>query len=92
MDMYTDCIDRGKVMKGVETAFTVDVKAKINKELESAGLSSKSLTEQEVIALINGSPIKLSNDKYLLKVKSPGGITFKIHQDIQKERLNENIL
>lgn len=92
MDMYTDCLDRGKVMKGVETAFSADIKAKIKKELESAGLSGKRLTEQEITALLNGSPIKLPNDKYLLKTKSPEGIGFKVHQDIQKETSNENIL
>lgn len=88
MEMYYDCLLRSKAMNGIETTSTSDIKRQIIDALDHAKLPYREFSENEVKKIIDGKPFKLSEGTYLMKVRTPKGMTIQVRE----ERTAKNII
>lgn len=78
MELYNDCLQRSKVMNGIESAFAVDMKEQILDALKQAKLPQRSFSDYEIQQISNGKPIQVSEGHFLMRVKTPKGIAIKV--------------
>lgn len=81
MEIYHDCLQRSKVMNGIESVFAVDIKEQILDALYQAKLPQRNFSDYEIQQISKGKPIQVSEGHFLMRVKTPKGMTIKVRNE-----------